>query len=112
MPRYLSKRESASTNGEGSFWCAPDAEDRVRFPALCEFMAAVTWEDGSRRVTGTLTVFAEDGMAKCCLNDRSQGLVAFASADSLLGLLDAAEAILRGTAGSWRKAQRQKHSSS
>lgn len=56
-------------------------------------------------MTGTVLVFAEDGKWKACLNDRDGGYYAFASSDSLVGLVEALERGLKGGGLDWRKSK-------
>jgi hypothetical protein len=105
LESYLQRRESTSTNADGSYWCAPDVGDRKSHPALCEFIAAAVFGDGQPRKAGTLTIFSEDQKVKGCLNDREQGLTLFLAADSLAGLLAAAEKALRSDRADWRQSR-------
>jgi len=75
------------------------------FPQLIEFLVATRYEDGSPRVLPSLTIFYDAAALKACLNDRDQGLVAFISAASLTGLLEALEAGLSDDTLDWRLSQ-------
>lgn len=72
------------------------------YPALCEFLTEVVWEDGTVRRTGTFTMFAEDGAWKMCLSDRDSSCVAFVSAGTPTEVLETAERGLSGGALDWR----------
>lgn len=72
-------------------------------PTLWEFLACGVFEDGSSRKLGTLTVFVDGDGVKGCLNDREQGLTAFASAASLDGLLAVLERGLAEDRLDWRR---------
>lgn len=78
-----------------------------KLPGLVEFLTLATYEDGSARVPGTLTIFADGCWVKACLSDRDQGLVAFASSDSFTGLLEALELGLQGDTLEWRPQQQK-----
>lgn len=72
-------------------------------PHLWEFLAVGTFDDGSARKLGTLTVFVDGEGVKGCLNDREQGLSAFATAASLDGLLATLEKGLAEDRLDWRR---------
>lgn len=84
-----------------------DASDDPEFsqshPCLFAFLVAETWETGEKRATGTLLVFVDDGKWKACLSDRDGGRVAFVSASTAKGLLDASEAGLDAGTLDWRR---------
>lgn len=66
------------------------------------YLCDTSWDDGSARETTTVLVFVEAGAFKVAINDRALARSAFLSADSLLGLLDAAELALREEELDWR----------
>ena len=72
------------------------------FPAVCEFLSAVKWEDGSDRKTGTLNLFLQDGKLKCWLNDKEFGRSLCRSGDSLDELLQALDTALSDPRADWR----------
>jgi hypothetical protein len=88
---------------------AGSASDLARWPNLIEFLTSLKWGDGSRRVSGTVLVFVDDGRMKCCLSDRDQGLVAFAVAGSILELFDAAEGLVARSDADWRPMRKGGH---
>jgi hypothetical protein len=103
---YLQKR-GPQENGqatEGAWVFNP--KDLDRWPALLEFITSRAWPDGTLRQSGTLLLFADEGRLKVCLSDRDQGVVCFVTGDGVMGLLDAAEQLLRDGDGDWRP-QRQ-----
>lgn len=62
-----------------------------QYPLLLEHLTHTTYDDGSPRDTSTLLVTTGDGMWKCMLKDRQEGLVLWVSAPTLtqaLQLLD------------------------
>jgi len=75
------------------------------YPDLALFLWADQWPDTKApRRTGTVTFFVEQGRWKACLNDRDQSLVAFATDNTFLGLLDVLDTGLEQDALDWRKA--------
>jgi hypothetical protein len=95
------KRREAAAAANGSQ--APIVEPKwAEVADLLLFLSDPRWEDGSPRDLGSLTVFADDGKLKACLNDRGAGMVAFVSSDTLVGLLEAASRAAGGSGGDWR----------
>jgi len=72
------------------------------FPALWEFMTLARWESGKARVLGSLTLFVESGLVKCCVNDKDRRLMAFVGASGLLAVLEEVEKQLQEDCVSWR----------
>jgi len=85
---------------------AEDAGFAATRPATHDFLS-VTLIGGAPRRTGTITVFAEDGRFKVCLNDREHKISCFVASETLLGLLDAVEDILLSGKGDWREPRRR-----
>lgn len=83
---------------------AASGEDpwRVSFPGLLEMLTLPTMPDGRVREGSTLLVFAADGLFKGCLNDRDNGLVAWASAGTVQEVLEALERGLQADTLEWR----------
>lgn len=77
----------------------------ARMPNLWEFITANQFIDGSARTAPTLTFFLEGRLLKACLNDRAEGLVAFATGTSLVALLEALDEGLAADTLDWRKSQ-------
>lgn len=90
--------DGPSTNG------LPPGQAQVLWPALWEFLTATSWPppDGGPRTVGTVLLFVETGRWKACLRDRECGQVAFVSAASAEGLLDALDAGLTNGSLDWR----------
>jgi hypothetical protein len=62
-----------------------------QYPSLYSFLKDTTYEDGSRRLTGSLSVFVKNGELTIAINDNDRLLVAFVNApawDEALALLD------------------------
>lgn len=81
----------------------PEAVGLPDLPDLAEFLFCPVWpEDGSKRETGTVMIFVDDGRLKAVLTDRAQSLVAFLSVDQPLLLLDELNAQLGSDRLDWR----------
>lgn len=74
-----------------------------RFPDLWEFIASLRWPDGSGRVPGTVLLLVEDGVCKCWLNDKAQGLSCWVSGSTFDQTLAAAERAVQGSGADWRR---------
>ena len=70
---------------------SPSGEFPVLYPALYEFLTLSKWEDGTTRRLGSLSLFVDDSLWKCCLNDKDGPRVAFVSGSSVEEVLQAAE---------------------
>lgn len=81
----------------------PDAAFAKDWPALFEYMTATKWPDGSDRKVSSVTLFAEDGSLKCCLNEKNDQCVLFAAGKTLKTCLNALEGLLAGSDTPWRK---------
>jgi hypothetical protein len=72
-------------------------------PNLVEFLSRSAWPDGKARETGTVLVCFGEGRWRLWLNDRDfDGLSAWVSAETLRGVLLAAEKGLAGNSLEWR----------
>jgi len=74
-----------------------------RWPLLFSYLFDERYEDGSARVTATLSFFTEKGMLKACLNDRDTRRVAFLVVGGPMEALDALEAGLDQDNLDWRQ---------
>lgn len=72
------------------------------WPNLLAFLMDETYEDGSRRTTGTLLFFFQDGQFKACLNDRDCARAAFLTAPGVHEACDALEEGLANESLDWR----------
>jgi len=104
MARYL---QEPGKNGAG-----PTTGDALNvdsfgaaFPALWEFMCLDRWENGKSRVAGSLTLFVEAGMVKCCVNDKDRRMMSFVGASGLVAVLEEVELQLEESRLSWRPAK-------
>jgi len=71
-------------------------------PGVREMLVETRFPDGSARQTSTLLLFVEAGVVKVCLNDRDQGMSAWASGSSVLDCLLALESGLQADTLQWR----------
>lgn len=103
MAKFLKKPASQQRVDHGDCVAAQMSSIDCEIPALVEFLSLGRWEDGKPRKTGTLLIFAEDGLWKACVADRDGNQVAFVSSDSFKGILDEVnDKILQGEL-EWRK---------
>ena len=72
------------------------------WPNLLAFLQDETYEDGSRRTTGTLLFFFQDGQFKACLNDRDCSRSAFLTSSGIHEACDALEEGLANDNLDWR----------
>jgi hypothetical protein len=72
-------------------------------PALCSVLFDRAYQDGTKRTTSTLLLFADGHTLKGCLKDRDSEETAWVSAETLEGLLDALEVGLQESRLDWRK---------
>jgi hypothetical protein len=87
-----------------------DSKMRRELPLLFEFLTETRWEDGTERQPGTMILFCEQGRFKACLNDKELQRVAFCTAETLEGLLEACNEGFgddghdwRASGGKWKK---------
>lgn len=98
------KRRSGSEPVASDGWSLGGCVFASGHPRLHEFLSCAVYDDGSARKTGTLLVFVDSGLLKACLSDRDVSQVAFASANSMAGLLEALEGGLLEESLDWRVA--------
>jgi len=73
------------------------------YPALLAFLSDDTWEDGTKRETGTAMLMFGDGLLKLWIHDRNgEGSAALASGEALEDVLAAADDMLATGTGEWR----------
>lgn len=77
----------------------------VEHPVLTEWMTEEKWDDSSKRLLPSLTIFVEDGQTKICLNDKAVGRVSFVSGPSLVEALSRVEEGLVAEDLDWRKSK-------
>lgn len=102
----LLKKQSKASMSDPK-WTADQPTEFESYPASWEFLTMGVWEeDGSRRETGTVLLFADNGGLKLMLNDRDGAKVSFAVVDSAEGILGTLEALLLSAATDWRPAKK------
>jgi len=77
----------------------------VRWPEIYHHLVDSVWPDGKARETSSLTVFAEDGLFKVCLNNKAEGFVCFMSGPGFYAVLDALQESLADGSVDWRKSR-------
>jgi len=63
------------------------------YPTLYAFLHDQKFDDGSLRVPGSMSIFCQMGVLKCCLNDKHAQMMTFLEAstwDELVALADSA----------------------
>lgn len=103
----LRKRDRAAVDAAVGAGPSGDALSK-KLPFLWEFLTVTEYEDGSKRVLGTLIVFVDGPLVKAFINDRDQGLSACVSSSSLLGVLEATNGGLEADTLEWRAADKGK----
>ena len=78
----------------GGYW--------ANLPDVVSFLSLSTWPDGSPRATGTVMLFAEGGSWKAWVHDRDAAMGMFASAGTLLDLMEVVDEAVREGTGDWR----------
>jgi len=97
------KKAKASESGPVDPVGGLDADWLKRHPALVEYLTLDRFDDGSRRETASITLFAGEGMLKACFNDRANRRMAFVSGSSPSALLGALERGLSSDSLEWRE---------
>jgi len=72
------------------------------FPHLAEFLTTATFEDGTRRESPTVTIWAAGGQWKCSVKDRAESLVMWLSAEKLQELMQMLELFVLESDAPWR----------
>jgi len=81
---------------------APSADVKTSYPNLADFLTAAVYEDGARRESPTVTIWATGGQWKVNVRDRAEELVMWLSAGTLLELLGMLELMVLESEGPWR----------
>ncbi len=76
---------------------------RETLPGLGAFLGETSWDDGSPRLPGSLTLFCEDGVLKCCLSDKDLERIVFVSVDAWEGFWETLSARIERDAFEWRR---------
>lgn len=103
-------RDRLSGNSEkGSSENPPiDETTSKKMPALWEWLTATKDETGEARETGTILIFAEEGLVKMCVCNRDTGHVAFISAKTLQDAFLKVDKGLAADSLDWRLSKRDK----
>lgn len=102
------KRDAAPAGQLPGGVAAPRAGFLEGLGALYAFLVETSWEDGKKRETATLTLFAEDGLWKWCLHDRDSGRTGWVSDRDPLKALAILDGDLALNAVDWRKRQKSR----
>jgi hypothetical protein len=96
------KKTDVKSGKNDKLACKLDKEFSSDHPALWDYLTQKLWEDGTERRTATLTIFAEDGLLKVCINDRDSARSLWASDETWAGTFEALEALLGDPKAPWR----------
>jgi len=76
------------------------------FPELHDFLTEVDWDDGKKRVTGTVMMLCEDGYWKAWVHDRDAKVSAWLTGESWEGVLISLNKALGEGSLQWRADRR------
>lgn len=79
-----------------------DPELRACYPNLYEYLATMTYEDGTPRKASSLTLFVADGQIKAVLKDPDNNRSIWSSGDTMEAMLLALDAMLESPDAVWR----------
>jgi len=80
-----------------------DPEFAAEFPVLFEVLSNTEPIEGKPRVTASMMIITEDGVAKAGLRDRQTNLSLWVSSETILGVFAALEKALSQSPVPWRK---------
>lgn len=80
----------------------------TKLPIIWEYLCAAQYEDGTKRVPATLSVFVEDRVVKVALNDRDAERSLYLSGETLEEALKALEKHLGHDKPDWRRWAKKK----
>lgn len=95
------KKKKSKAGDAARLHASPDLL-KGHYPNLAEFLTTGVYEDGERRESPTITLWASGGQWKAILKDRAEGLVMWLSEEKLLALLMMAEQMCLEEDGPWR----------
>ena len=75
-------------------------------PELHAFLTEMTWDDGKKRVTGTVMISTEDGLWKAWVHCRDAKVSGWISGESWEGLLESVNRALGSNSIQWRADKR------
>jgi len=96
------KKTDVKSGKNDKLACKHDKAFASDHPTLWDYLTQLVWEDGTVRRTATLTIFAEDGLLKVCINDRDSARSLWASDETWAGTFEALEALLGDPKAPWR----------
>jgi len=96
-------------NGSSSHAVSP-GQLLAPFSSIWEFLTATSWEDGTSRIPGTLSLKLWSGALQVTLTDPSTGTYCCRSAATLDDVLLALEVALQDDTANWRKSSYAKTS--
>lgn len=102
----LFKRQAEGSSGRDGTGVPTGAGFEEWFPALCEWLSAVKWDDGKKREAGTAMLVSEGGKWKLWLHDRDAKRSSWVSAAAVPDLLALADKGLTEGALDWRPDKR------
>lgn len=73
--------------------------------SLWEFLTAWKCDGGETRLTGSITIFCEDGSLKVCFNDRDSSSLAFRTLPDLSSAFKVCSELLKDGRLDWRHAR-------
>ena len=73
------------------------------FPNLGEFLTCAVFDDGARRESPSVTVWASGGQWKCAIKDRAESLVMWLSAEGLKELFQMMDLFVLEEDAPWRQ---------
>lgn len=86
----------------------PDADWEKRFPVLCEFLTAVTYDDGTVRKTSSISIREQDGKVLVSMSDHDLERGLYRVGDHVRGALESLEKALTSPNADWRPWRQQK----
>jgi len=108
--RYVKKQAAKKETQNGQV--IPDIEALKRWPCLWEHLTAPSYGEGEpAREKSTITFYVGAQGLSAVLNDRDNAQACFAAAGTLVGLLDALEAVAANPKTTWREDRNQTGSS-
>jgi len=79
-----------------------DLKFRETYPTIYEYLFTQRWQDGSTRVTSTISFFAQEGALKVVINDRDNNRSAFFNAETFDAAMASMEASLKSDTTDWK----------
>jgi hypothetical protein len=89
-------------NVRGGLPAAADPAWAKGIPLVLEYLTQTAWEDGKPREVATITIVAEGGSWRVCLNDRAMSRSCWISGETVHKALEALEKALQEDKAGWR----------